>query len=72
MHVGYKCMEFVAEGWCIQSNYKRSYLWLFKNPACGDLTESNRIEKDWICVTPGFVSGKREKGWCNLVHVERL
>ena len=27
-------------------NYKRSYFWSFGNPACGDSTGSNWIEKD--------------------------
>ena len=28
------------------SNYKKSNFWWFGNPACGDLTGSNQIEKD--------------------------
>ena len=41
-----------------QSNYKKYYLWWFKNPACSDWTRSNWIEKDQVGVTPGFVRGK--------------
>ena len=37
------------------SNYKKSYLWPFRNPACGDWTRSNWTEKDWVHVPPGFV-----------------
>ena len=29
-------------------SYKKSYFWLFGNPACGDSTESNQIEKDKV------------------------
>ena len=28
------------------SNYQKSNFWPFRNPACGDLTGSNLIEKD--------------------------
>ena len=33
----------------------RSYLWLLRKLACGDLTESDEIAKDSICVFPGLV-----------------
>ena len=77
-------MEFVVHGICsrrlkyskaveVRSNYKKSYLGWFGNPACGDWTGSNRIEKDRVRVPPEFVWGKRgEKWWCNFVCVERL
>ena len=48
------CCSEVVEA---RSNDKKSYLWWFRNPACGDSTESNRIEKDWIGVRPGLVWG---------------
>ena len=35
------------------SSYKRSYLWCFRNPACGDLTESNETEKERFRMPPG-------------------
>ena len=38
-----------------RSNYKKSYLWWFKNPACGDWTGSNGIEKNWVGLPPGLV-----------------
>ena len=43
-------------------NYKKSYLWWFGNPACGDSTESDRIEKDQDRVSPRLVWGKRGEG----------
>ena len=30
----------------VRSNYKKSYFWLFGNPARGELTGSNQNEKD--------------------------
>ena len=44
----------------------------FKNPACGDSIRTTRIEIDGVCVPPGLAWGKGEKGWCDLVCVERL
>ena len=35
-----------------RSDYKKSYLWRFRNPAFGDSTGSNRIEKDRVCLPP--------------------
>ena len=46
----------VVEVW---SNYKGSYFWWFENPTCGDLTRSNRIEKNQRRVSAKFVWGKR-------------
>ena len=55
-----------------QSNYKKSYLWWFRYPACGDATGSNWIKKDKFCVSPGLVCGKGEKRWHDLVCIEHL
>ena len=38
-----------------RSDYKKSYLWRFRNPARGDSTGSNRIEKDRVRLPPGLV-----------------
>ena len=53
------------------SNYKRSYLWRFRNPACGDSTGSNRVEKDLVRVPPGHLWAKVEIR-CDLVCLECL
>ena len=53
-----------------RSNYKKSYLWSFGNPACGDSTGSDRIENDQGCASPRLALGKAEKEQC--VCVERL
>ena len=45
---------------------------IFRNLACGNSIGTNGIEKDGGCVPAGFVWGKREEGWCDLVCVERL
>ena len=37
-----------------RSNFEKSNLQLFRKPACGHWSESNRIEKDRICVPPGL------------------
>ena len=42
-----------------RSNYEKSYLWWFRNLACGYSIGCNRIEKDRICVPPGLVGGGR-------------
>ena len=55
-----------------RSNYKKPYLWWFRNPACGDSTGSNRIEKDWVGVPPGLVRGMGDERWCDLVCVKGL
>ena len=55
-----------------RSNYKKSYLWWFRNIACGDPTGRNGIEKDRVRVDPGLDWGKGEKGWYDLVCVENL
>ena len=52
----------VVKAW---SNYKKSYLWWFTNSTCGDSTASNHIEKDQVCIPPGLVWGKEEKGGVN-------
>ena len=55
-----KNMEFVArrlvygEKVEARSNFEKSNLQLFRKPACGHSSESNRIEKDRICVPPGL------------------
>ena len=54
------------------SNYKKSYFWWFENPACGDSTGSNRIEKDQAHVSPRLAWRKVEKEQYDLVCVERL
>ena len=52
------------------------FLWLFRNPACADLTVSERIKTG--LKNTGFVyllhlfGGKVEKQWCDLVCVKRL
>ena len=46
----------------VESNYKRSYFWWPGNPASGDSTESNRIEKVQGCVSAGLVWGKGREG----------
>ena len=38
-----------------RSNYKKFYLWWFKNLVCGDSSGSNQIEKEWVGVPPGLV-----------------
>ena len=48
-----------------QSGYKKSYLWQFRNIACGDSTGINQIEKDKVCIPPGLVwekEGRRRGG----------
>ena len=53
-----------------RANFKRFYLWSFKNPACGDFIGSNGIVKDQVHVPHGLVWGKGgEKGWYDLVCV---
>ena len=41
-----------------RANFKRFYLWSFKNPACGDFIGSNEIVKDQVHVPHGLVWGK--------------
>ena len=47
-----------------RSNYNKSYLWWFRNPACGDVTATNWIVKDRVGIPPGPVW---EKEWGDLV-----
>ena len=54
-----------------QSNYKKSYLWWFGNPA-SDSNGSNRIEKECVGVTPRISSGRGEERLCDLVCVKHL
>ena len=54
-----------------RSNYKKSYLWWFRNPA-SDSTGSNRIEKECVGVTPGIAWGGGEERLCDLVCVKHL
>ena len=49
----------VVEAW---SNYKKFYLWWFRNPACGDSAGSNRIQKDRVGAPLGLVWGIGEGG----------
>ena len=51
-----------------RSNYKISYLWWFRNLACGNSTWSNLTKKDQLSMLPGLAW---EKEWCDLVYVER-
>ena len=48
-----------------RSNYKKSYLWWFRNPACDDSTRSNQIEKYQVVVPPRLVwkKGDGEVVW---------
>ena len=55
-----------------RSNYKKSYLWWFRNPARDDWTGSNQIEKGRVCVPLDLVWRKGEKGWCDLICVEYI
>ena len=45
---------------------------VFRNPACGDSTGSNLIEKDRVRVPPGLAGGKVGKGKYDLAGVECL
>ena len=42
-----------------RSNYKKSYLWRFRNPACDGLIGSDRIEIERVGVPPEIDWGKR-------------
>ena len=55
------CSELVVA----RSNYKKSYLRIFRNPPCGDSTESSRVEKDRVGVPPGLVWGKGGEEGCD-------
>ena len=44
------------------SNHKKSNLWWYGSPTCGDATGSNCIEKDRACVPSRPVWGKRGEG----------
>ena len=44
------------------SDYKKSYLWRFRNIACGGSTGSNRIKKDRVCVSRGLVWERGRRG----------
>ena len=48
-----------------QSNYKKSYLWWFRNLTCGDSNGSNRLEIDRVGVLSGPFHGNqgREVVW---------
>ena len=61
-------MEFVAAGWLVYrevvetlSNYKKSYFWRYRNPTCGDSTESNQIEKG-SCTSSTCLTKEGRKG----------
>ena len=45
-----------------RADFKRFYLWSFKNPACGDFIGSNGIVKDQVHVPHGLVWGKELGG----------
>ena len=64
-------MYGIAYGIAAQSNYKKSYLRWFRNPACGDSAGSNRIEKGRVGVPPGLVWGKGRGGvvWFSVCEV---
>ena len=49
----------------------KSYLWWYRNIACGDSTGSNQIEKTCF-VYLQVLSGLPGEGWCDLVYVGRL
>ena len=51
----------------VRSNYKKSYLWWFGNPACGDWAGSNQIEKDKVLYLLDLFQGMGKKGHCDLV-----
>ena len=55
MSVDCKCLR-------LDQTTKKSYLWWFRNPACGNSTRSPRTEKDQVLVPPGLVWGKRRGG----------
>ena len=44
------------------SDYEKSNFWWFRNPACGDSTGSNQIEKHQGRVSLRLVLGKRAEG----------
>ena len=54
MHGILQLLEVLQAQW----EDKRSYLWYFKNLACGDLLERDGIKKYWIHVFPGLVLRK--------------
>ena len=56
------CREVYSEVVKAQSNYKKSYLWWFRNLACGDSNESNRFEIDHLGVLPGPFHGNEGRG----------
>ena len=51
-----------------QSNCEKSYLWWFRNLACGDLTGSNQIKKDQFGVPPGlaWTKGRGRLVWFSV------
>ena len=62
-------MEFAAAMWYCRkvleapSNYKRSSLWWLRNLAFTNSNGTDGVEKDWICVFPGFYLRKwRRRG----------
>ena len=59
------CREVYSEVVKAQSNYKKPYLWWFRNLACGDSNGSNRFEIDRVGVLPGPFHGNegREVVW---------
>ena len=46
----------------VRPNYKKPYFWWFGNPACGDSTGSDRIEKYQASVSGRLNWGKRGEG----------
>ena len=44
----------------VRSIYKKPYFWSFENPACGDSTGSNRIEKGKVMYLLVLFEGKGE------------
>ena len=46
----------------VRSNYKKSYLWWFRNSTCGYSTRSKRIEKEQVGASPGIFCGEGRGG----------
>ena len=54
------------------SNYKKSYLWLFRIIACDDPTGVTRLKKTKFVYHLDLFREMGEKGWCDLVCVKCL
>ena len=62
-----RCRPVYKEVVEVRSNYKKSSFWWFGNPACGDSTGSNWIEKNKIVYLLDLFVRMGEKGHCYLV-----